>query len=117
MILDPAQLPDDTATLKAMLIATTKRADDAETRASDLGAEIENLKLTIAKLQHGKFGASSERAARLLDQLELQLAELEEQVAQNAAADEIAASLPASSHAEPTGVNEKPMRRRSERLS
>ena len=34
--------------------------------------------------------------ARLLDQLELQLAELEEQVAQNAAADEIAA-LPAAS--------------------
>lgn len=115
MILDPAQLPDDTATLKAMLIATTKRADDAETRASDLDAEIENLKLTIAKLQHGKFGASSERGARLLDQLELQLAELEEQVAQNAAADEIAASLPASSHAEPAGVNEKPMRRRPAR--
>jgi transposase len=116
MILDPAQLPDDTATLKAMLIATTKRADDAETRASDLGAEIENLKLTIAKLQHGKFGASSERAARLLDQLELQLAELEEQVAQNAAADEIAAvSLPASSHAEPTVVNEKPLRSRPAR--
>jgi transposase len=79
MTLDPTQLPDDVATLKAMLVATAKRAHDAETRASTLDTQIETLKLTIAKLQHGKFGSSSERA-RLLDQLELQLAELEEQV-------------------------------------
>ena len=69
----------------------------AGTRASSLDAEIVNLKLTIAKLQHAKFGASSERGARMLDQLELQLAELEEQAAQNAVADEIATSLPANS--------------------
>lgn len=74
---DPASLPDDIAALKAMVIATTKRANT-------LDAEIANLKLTIAKLQHSKYGSSSERA-RLLDQLELQLSELEEQVAQNAA--------------------------------
>jgi hypothetical protein len=91
MDLDPASLPDDIATLKAMLIATTKRADT-------LDAEIANLKLTIAKLQHSKYGSSSERA-RLLDQLELQLSELEEQVAQNAAADEIAAQEPAAAKA------------------
>jgi hypothetical protein len=36
---------------------------------------IEKLKLTIKKLQHEQFGRSSERGA-LLDQLELQLAEL-----------------------------------------
>jgi transposase len=77
MMFDPTQLPDDVATLKAMLIAAAKRAHDAETRANTLDGEIENLKLTIAKLRHDKFGSSSERA-RLLDQLELQLAELEE---------------------------------------
>ena len=62
MTLDPSQLPDDIAILKAMVIAG--------------GREIEALKLTIAKLRRDKFGASSERGAKLLDQLELQLAEL-----------------------------------------
>jgi transposase len=85
MTLDPAQLPDDTASLKAMLVA-------AAHRVNDLDAEIENLKLTIAKLQHEQFGPSSERGAQLLEQLELQLGELVEHVAQNAAAGEIAAS-------------------------
>ena len=35
----------------------------AEKKASDRGLEIEALKLTIAKLQRNKFGASSERGA------------------------------------------------------
>jgi hypothetical protein len=71
MTLDPAQLPDDIATLKAMVIAG--------------GREIEALKLTIAKLRRDKFGTSSERGARLFDQLELQLAELEERASQDMA--------------------------------
>ena len=71
MTLDPSQLPDDIATLKAMVIAG--------------GREIEALKLTIAKLRRDKFGASSERGAKLLDQLELQLAELEERASQDMA--------------------------------
>jgi transposase len=71
MTLDPSQLPDDIATLKAMVIAG--------------GREIEALKLTIAKMRRDKFGASSERGARLLDQLELQLAEIEEGAAQETA--------------------------------
>src|SRR5436190_3446639 len=61
MTLDPAQLPDDIATLKAMVIA-------AERKASDRGLEIEALKLTIAKLQRNTFGASSESGKKLLDQ-------------------------------------------------
>jgi transposase len=88
MALDPAELPDDIGTLKALLIA-------ADRRTRDLGAEIETLKLTIAKLQHERFGPSSERA-RLLDQLELQLGELVEHVAQAATADEIATAQPQS---------------------
>jgi transposase len=83
MSLDPAQLPDDIATLKAMLVASEARVVDAQ-------AEIENLKLTIAKMQRDRFGASSERGRKLLDQLELQLAELEERQAQDDVADEIA---------------------------
>ena len=84
MPLDPAQLPNDIATLKAMLIAAVHRANG-------LDAEIENLKLTIAKMRRDKFGASSERGAKLLDQLELQLAELVERVAQDKTAAEIKA--------------------------
>ena len=87
MTLDPAQLPDDIATLKAMVIA-------AERKASDRGLEIEALKLTIAKLQRNTFGASSESGKKLLDQLELQLAELEEGMAEDKAAAEIAAPPP-----------------------
>jgi transposase len=103
MTLDPAQLPDDIVSLKAMLIA-------AAHRVNDLDAEIENLKLTIAKLQHEQFGPSSERGARLLDQLELQLGELVEQLAQNAAADEIAASQ-GEQRAATTPPRRKPTRR------
>lgn len=57
MALDPTQLPDDIAALKALLVAehaarvaSETRAQEAETRANDLDAEIETLKLMIAKL-------------------------------------------------------------------
>jgi transposase len=102
MALDPALLPDDVAALKALLVAADKHV-------RDLDAEIEALKLTIAKLQHERFGPSSERA-RLLDQLELQLGELVEHVAQADAAAEIAAaqSQPDRHHKPP---RRKPARR------
>ena len=82
MALDPAQLPDDITSLKAMLIEENRRATEAEARALDLDGEIENLKLQIAKLQHARFGNSSERTSVLMDQLELQLGELVERRAQ-----------------------------------
>ncbi len=105
MTLDPAQLPDDIATLKAMLLA-------AAHRASDLDAEIANLKLTIAKMQRAEFGASSERGAKLIDQMELQLGELVARVAHDKTADAIATSLAAgSAPAESPATTEKPARR------
>lgn len=82
MALDPAHLPDDIAMLKAMLL--------------DRDAEIENLKLTIAKMQRDQYGAKSERGSKLLDQLELQLAELEEAKAQNKVAAELEMPLGAA---------------------
>jgi transposase len=111
MALDPAQLPDDVATLKAMLMASAGRVEKAEARALDLDAEIANLKLTIAKLQRDKFGSSSERGAKL-DQLELQLGELVEQAAQTKAAAEIAApASPAPTPPPATAPKDKPARR------
>ena len=90
-------LPDDIASLKAMVIARDQL--------------IEALKLTISKLRHAKYGASSERGRKLLDQLELQLAELEESVSQDDAAAELASPQPeAPAAAKPTG-RLKPARR------
>src|SRR5690349_22896690 len=83
-------LPDDIAALKAMLQAERTGRLTAEAQAKRWALEIERLKLTIAKLRHHRFGASSERSARLLDQLELQLAELEEAAAAADTAAEIA---------------------------
>jgi transposase len=84
-------LPDDVTTLKAMLRAerTARLAAEAEAQARTL--LIEKLKLTIKKLRHEQFGQSSERGA-LLDQLELQLADLEENAAQAETAAQVAAA-------------------------
>jgi hypothetical protein len=90
---------------QAARIVSEQRAAMAESRANGLEAEVETLKLTIAKLRRDKFGASSERGARLIDQLELQLAELEERIAQDQAAAEMASPPPNEQNA--TGGQEK----------
>ena len=81
---DSAALPDDIETLKAALLAERARADAAQTEAavaraeqSDTHALIVHLKLQIEKLKREIYGPRSERSARLLDQMELQLEELE----------------------------------------
>ena len=100
-------LPDDVTTLKAMLRAerVARLAAEAEAQAGTL--LIEKLKLTIKKLRHEQFGQSSERGA-LLDQLELQLADLEE----NAAQAETSAQMAAEKIAVPSFQRRKPGRRR-----
>jgi transposase len=83
-------LPDDIATLKAMLLAERSARQAAEQLSRVRELEIEKLKQRIAKLQHERFGQSAERRA-LLDQLELQLFELEEDQAQAKTTQEIVA--------------------------
>ena len=104
MALDPALLPDDVATLKALLAASEQRAEKAEARTLDLDAQIANLKLTIAKMRRDTFGSSSEHGAKLIEQMELQLGELVETVTEGKAAAEIAA--PAA-----VALEQKPARR------
>ncbi|HXH42383.1 MAG TPA: IS66 family transposase [Bradyrhizobium sp.] len=77
-------LPDDVTALKALLVSTVQRAHDAEAhlanalaRESATEAMIAHLKLQIAKLRREQYGPSAERSRRLLDQMELQLADLE----------------------------------------
>jgi transposase len=84
-------LPDDVITLKAMLRAERAARLAAEAEAQARTLLIEKLKLTIKKLRHEQFGPSSERGA-LLDQLELQLADLEENAAQAETAAQLAAA-------------------------
>lgn len=76
--------PDDIGALKGALVNALERtaqvtAELAVERARrfDDQALIALLKLQIEKLQRDRFGPRSERTARLLDQLELQLEELE----------------------------------------
>src|SRR3954454_8669467 len=73
-----------------------------------LRLEIERLKLLLAKARHAQFGRSSERGAKLVEQLELQLAELEE----SAAEAEVTAEIAASKRTPPGGGSpRKPARR------
>ena len=81
------------ARLRAALAASEARAEAANSallqiRATVSCAEamIKELKLEIAKLRRDKYGKSSERSARLLDQLELQLEELEAAATEDALA-------------------------------
>jgi transposase len=73
------------------LVAAQARAAAAESEARYRALLIEKLKYTIRKLQHERFGQSSERGA-LLEQLGLQLADLEEDAAQAEAAARMAAA-------------------------
>src|SRR5260370_41936871 len=58
-------LPDDIETLKAMLLAERSARQAAEKLTKLRELEIEKLKHRIAKLQHERFGQSSERRAPL----------------------------------------------------
>ena len=91
-------LPTDLASAQALIIAQRQALSAAELRAAAAESEaqyrarlIDKLKFTIRKLRHERFGQSSERGT-LLDQLELQLADLEADAAQTEAAAQMAAA-------------------------
>jgi transposase len=98
---DLSSLPDDIDALKAALIAARAEAAVEKANGAAVGAElarahataanerslIAHLKLEIEKLRRVIYGPRSERTARLLDQLELQLEEAEA----DATEDELAA--------------------------
>ena len=96
MALDPAQLPTDIVALTVLLIAADARAEMAEARTLDLDAQVAHLKLTIAKMRRDTFGVSSEKGARLIDQLEMQLGELVAAVSEGKTAVAMERPLPAA---------------------
>jgi transposase len=93
-------LPDDVATLQRLLLARDAELVQARADASSAQALIAHLRLTIEKLKRDLFGPRTERRARLLDQMELQLEELEAAAAE----DELAAEKAASASDETTQV-------------
>src|SRR3954449_9910163 len=109
MALATTSLPGDLAAAHAMILA--ERADrlEAEARGGSIPAEmsgarleIERLKLLPARARRERFGQPAERGAKLVEQLELQLAELEETAAEEDAAAELAAPpAPARTRARP----------------
>src|SRR5499427_2399800 len=104
MISKPSALPRDVRSLRRMVIEKeTLLAErevqlaerdrviavrDAELYAKTL--QIENLKAQLAVLRRARFGRSSEKLDRQIEQLELALGELEESKAQSAAGQEAA---------------------------
>jgi transposase len=99
-------LPDDVDALKAALLAERARSADATARALQVEAELAHARvqasddqamiahqhLQIAKLQREFYGPRSERAIRLIDQMELEFEELETAATE----DEIAAERAAA---------------------
>jgi transposase len=91
MLLTAARLPNDLAAAHAMILAERAARLEAEAAVSSARLEIERLKLLLAKARREQYGQSSERGARLVEQLELQLSELEETAAEEDMAAELAA--------------------------
>jgi transposase len=85
-------LPDDIEALKAALIVAHAEAAAARAQRSDDQALIAHLKLQIEKLNRDRCGPRSERATRLLDQIELTLEELETAATEDELAAEMAAA-------------------------
>ncbi len=102
-------LPGDLAAAHAMILVERAARLEAEAAVSSARLEIERLRLLLAKARRARYGQSAERGAKLVEQLELQLAELEETVAEEDAAAELAAPpAPSGTRARP---GRKPARR------
>ena len=74
-----AALPDDVKMLKALVL-------EHRAQLASHVAEIEYLKLLLAKLRRMQFGRSSEKLGKEVEQLELRLEELQSAEAQVAIA-------------------------------
>ncbi len=88
----PSTSPSDIEALRVALAVAEARAEEAVAKASNAEAIIAALKLMVEKLRREIYGQRSERKARLLDQLELELEELEARAREDELAAEQAAA-------------------------
>ena len=99
---------DELSVLRAALVQAEARATEAEANATRAEALIAYQKLEIEKLRRELYGTRSERKARLLDQLEFQLEEMETAASEDDLAAEQAAAKAAVARTSPRA---KPARR------
>ena len=118
-------LPDDIATLKAMVVAARAESTAAEAKAASAVAEaaratanmssaevlIAHQKLVIEKMRRELYGSRSEHSRKLLDQMELELEELEASASQDEIAAEMAARASGAATIIPTYTRKKPVRK------
>ena len=76
-MLSLADLPNDIAALKALLLAQDEVVEGLREQLNTRAVEIEHLKLQIAKLRRMQFGRKSEKLDHQIEQLELQLEDLQ----------------------------------------
>ena len=77
MIPAAANLPDDVDALRAIIVTQAKELADQTLRLQARDTLIETLKAQLALLRRSRFGASSEKVDRAIEQLELALEEIE----------------------------------------
>jgi transposase len=85
-------LPNDIETLKRLVRARDAELAQARAEVSSAEALVGHLRLMIEKLKRDLFGPRNERKARLLDQLELALEELQAAATEDEVAAEKAAA-------------------------
>jgi transposase len=78
MDIDLANLPDDPQALQTLVRAMADEIKELTEEARSKGQKIAQLEARIAKLKRLQFGRSSEKLAREIEQLELELDELHE---------------------------------------
>ena len=104
-----ASLPDldtlDSAALRTLILSQHEQILLQREQLASRDAEIEQLKLLIAKLRRMQFGRKSEKVERQIEQLQLRLDELEA-----SQAEQIASSAAPSAALERAGTS-KPVRR------
>lgn len=84
MDIDLANLPDDSQALQALVRAMADEIRELTEEARSKGLKIAQLEVRIAKLKRMQFGQSSEKFAREIEQLELELDELHENAGKRA---------------------------------
>lgn len=115
MTLQPDDLPSDLASALTALRAEREArmraeavAASVQAKLSDTEALIAHLQLMIEKLKREKYGQRSERTARLIEQMELQL----EDLVTTASEDELAAaSAAAKAHSVRAFTRKRPVRK------
>ncbi|WP_413207754.1 IS66 family transposase [Rhodospirillum sp. A1_3_36] len=87
MLESPSDLPDDIASLRAIIAAQAAELKDRT-------LEVERLKIQLARLKRMAFGRSSEKITRDIEQLELALEDLEAEAADASPEEEAGSTAP-----------------------